>query len=244
MIHYHGTPAGGSQEEAARFLAGRHAFIPFPESRDLEVAEEVCESFAFDNGAFSVWRSGGQLDIPAYQKWCEEWAKHPAFDWAVIPDIIDGSEADNNALVLDWDRSVPGVPVWHFHESLERLDTLCSDFLRVALGSSGQWPTPGTDGWWGRACDAMEVICIDGKPRCKLHGLRMLNPEIFRHLPLASADSTNAVRNSGSYSRFGSYLPIRASTRAAVIAERIESFQSASIWAGKLPESSFWECWT
>jgi hypothetical protein len=76
--------------------------------------------------------------------------------------------------------------------------------------------------------EAMSVACDDlGRPRCKLHGLRMLDPEIFGRLPLSSADSTNAAVNSGSLSRFGMYKPPTASQRAAVIADRIEAHNSA-----------------
>jgi hypothetical protein len=83
--------------------------------------------------------------------------------------------------------------------------------------------------------EAMAAICDrEGRPRCKLHGLRMLSPDVFSRLPLASADSTNAVRNSSSYSRFGSYLPPTAAQRMAVIAERIEAHQSAAAWTGNV----------
>jgi hypothetical protein len=58
----------------------------------------------------------------------------------------------------------------------------------------------------------------------------MLDPAIFSKLPLSSADSTNAAVNCGSLSRFGSYLPPTATQRAAVIAERIESQNSAALW--------------
>lgn len=69
-----------------------------------------------------------------------------------------------------------------------------------------------------------------GRPICRLHGLRMLDPEIFTRLPFASADSTNAVRNSASPSRFGMYCPESVGARAAIIADRIEAFQSAAGW--------------
>jgi hypothetical protein len=43
---------------------------------------------------------------------------------------------------------------------------------------------------------AMRVCCdASGMPRTRLHGLRMLNPELFSQLPLSSADSTNVARN-------------------------------------------------
>ncbi|RYF05666.1 MAG: hypothetical protein EOO40_10135, partial [Deltaproteobacteria bacterium] len=97
-----------------------------------------------------------------------------------------------------------------------RLDRLCRQFRTVALGSSGEWATPGSSGWWGRMSEAMNSICPDGRPLARLHGLRMLDPAIFSKLPLASADSTNAAVNCGSLDRFGMYLPPTAAQRAAV----------------------------
>ena len=77
----------------------------------------------------------------------------------------------------------------------------------------------------------MAAICDDhGRPPCKLHGLRMLDPAIFSLLPFASADSTNAGVNGGSLTRFGMYIPPTAGQRAQVIADRIESHNSASVW--------------
>jgi len=77
----------------------------------------------------------------------------------------------------------------------------------------------------------MDAICDDqGRPVCRLHGLRMLDPAIFQSLPLASADSTNAAVNGGSISRFGMYTPPSAGQRASVIADRIEAHTSSPIW--------------
>jgi hypothetical protein len=79
--------------------------------------------------------------------------------------------------------------------------------------------------------EIMEVCCdADGVPKSKLHGLRMLDPEVFSKMPLSSADSTNAVQNAKSNDRFGMYRPPTAAQRAAVIADRIEIHNSAPIW--------------
>lgn len=190
---------------------------------------EVAQSFVLDNGAYSIWRQGGTLDVPGYLAWVEEWHRHPGFDWALIPDVIEGNEADNDELLALWPRHLQGVPVWHLHESLERLRRLGDEWHTVALGSSGAWATPGTPSWWERMDSAMVALCdIHGRPPCHLHGLRMLDPKIFTRLPLSSADSTNAAVNSGSKDRFGIYLPPTASQRGDVIASRIESFNSAT----------------
>lgn len=230
MIHYHGTPCGATREDVARFLKNRHALISFYRPEDIGTAAEVCQSFCVDNGAFSAWKQQKSIDWTAYYTFCCDWHQHPSFDWAVIPDVIDGDEQANDALLDQWPIHIEGVPVWHFHESLDRLDRLCNGWSRIALGSSGDFSTVGTRQWWRRIAEAMDVICVDGKPRTKLHGLRMLDPAVFSQLPLASADSTNAVRNSSNYARFGMYKPPNASTRMAIIAERIEAHQSAALW--------------
>ena len=231
MIHYHGTPCGATREDVARFLKGRHAFIPFPRPEDIGTAGDVCQSFAIDNGAFTFWKQGEPItDWSEYYDFCEAWHRHPAFDWAVIPDVIDGSEEENDALLDEWPSHIEGVPVWHLHESLERLDRLCS-WPRIAFGSSGEWPTPGTERWLERMALAMDVCCDDlGRPRSKLHGLRMLSIDIFTLFPFSSADSTNAVRNSSNLSRYGQYIAPNASTRMSVNAERIEAHQSPAVW--------------
>lgn len=232
MIHYHGTPVGGPRQDAIRFLQGRHALIPYPNPCDLPAAAAVCKTFVFDNGAFSVFKQGGALDVPGYLDWCAEWCRHPGFAWALIPDVIEGTEAENDALIDQWPADLDGCPVWHFHESLDRLEHLSATWRVVALGSSGQWPTPGTDSWWQRAGEAMRRVCDPkGRPRCKLHGLRMLSPAILRRLPLHSADSTNVAQNNGLTGRFGTYAPPTAWQRAAVIAERIESAPCAAVWS-------------
>lgn len=231
MIHYHGTPCSGPRDDAYAFLAGRHALVSYPAKDDLKAVAAFCQSFVFDNGAFSTWRRGLKLDVPGYVAWVEEWHRHPGFDWALIPDVIDGDEDANDKLLSDWPAHLRGVPVWHLHESIERLSRLAAAWPTVALGSSGHWRTPGTDHWWRRMDEALSAICDEkGQPICKLHGLRMLDPVIFGDLPLASADSTNAAVNAGSISRFGMYPAPSAAMRAAVIADRIEAYNSAACW--------------
>lgn len=227
---------------------GRHALIPWQRDEDIGTAAEVCQSFCLDNSAFTAWRSGKPItDWNGYYEWVREWCQHPGFDFAIIPDVIDGTEADNDALIIDWYKHakmplwVRCAPVWHLHESLERLDRLVSThrMQRVCLGSSGEYATVGTPQWWQRMAEAMKVCCDEqGRPKVRLHGLRMLDPEVFHRLPLASADSTNAVRNGNLVKRFGMYCPPSNGARQAIIAERIEQHQSACVWK-PLEEQSY-----
>lgn len=232
MIHYHGTPIGGSRQDVARFLIGRHALVPFFRQDDVSIVSEVCQSFVLDNSAYSIWKQGGVMDYDGYIDFVEHWHKHPNFDWALIPDVIDGTELENDKFLDMWETKAKGVPVWHLDESIDRLIRLCEKYDVVAVGSSGKWKSPGEERWWYRMKYVMDKICdSEGRPPCKLHGLRMLNPAVFTKLPLSSADSTNAGRNNCLTQSFGRYIPSTASQRAAVIADRIEMHNSLPLWS-------------
>lgn len=240
MIPYHGTPIGGSRQDVARFMRTRHVLIPYERPDDLPIAMECSQSFIVDNSAWSRFKEGkGRVDFTAYAQWVAPISHHPRFDWCLIPDIIDGTEDENYRWARKWLEAgwrINGVPVWHLHESTAYLGWLVRNFERIAIGSSGKWSTPGTQEWWSRMEEVRSTVCYAddspyrGSPQCKLHGLRMLDPEIFTRLPFSSADSTNAAVNQGSLSRFGMYLPPTAAQRAAVIADRIEAHSSAHIW--------------
>lgn len=235
MIHYHGVPCSGPRDLAQRFYVGRHAMVSYAYREHLPLVADVCQSFVLDNGAYTTWKSGEQFDFDGYLAWCDEWQHHPGCDWFLAPDVIDGDERENDELLNRFmarlGLSAPFVPVWHLHESVHRLQRLAGIFRRVALGSSGKWRTPGTEAWWDRMAEAMSAVTFrGGQPTCKLHGLRMLSTDIFPRLPLASADSTNAAVNGGATNRFGMYPSPIAADRANVIANRIESFNSAAVW--------------
>ena len=227
MIHYHGGPIT-PETCAIRAWSGRHAFVSFAHSDQISLAAWVCQSFALDNGAFSVWKSGRDFDIEGFYDFCREWYRHPACDWAVIPDVIDGTEAENDELVDDWPLGDFGVPVWHLNESRERLVRLAGRFRRVALGSAAEYDVSRPSKCLARLADVLPAICDhNGRPYVKLHGLRMLNPEIVERVPLASADSTNVARNIGLDVRWaGPYSPATKEGRVDVLVERIERYQS------------------
>ena len=232
MIHYHGTPISGGKANAAKFLAGRHALVSHHHPDHIAEAAEVCQSFVLDNGAFSHFTKGKpKTEWADYYAWCETWLGYPTCDWALIPDVIGGDAAANDRLLLEWPHGKAlGVPVYHMHEPVERLSQLAGEWPRVALGSSGDYWNVGAPIWWERMDEMMRAVCDDqGRPRCRLHGLRMLNWQVFTELPLASADSVNAGMNC---QRNGAKEGVDPFIGALITAARIEAHNSSATWKG------------
>lgn len=232
MTKYHGLPIT-PQEAAVAAISGGAAFVSFAHPEQFDIAAACAAQIAGDNGGWSAKQAGKPVeDWRPFYAWMERIMRHPAFDFAIIPDVIDGTEEENLALVKAWPFSMHiGTPVWHLNESLDYLDYLVNNFPRIALGSSGQYQNIGTAEWFHRMDEAMRVICDkEGRPKCKIHGLRMLDVAIYTRFPFSSADSTNIARNIGIDSRWtGAYSPLGRSNkaaRAAILRQRIESEQS------------------
>jgi hypothetical protein len=223
VIHYHGGPIT-PETAALRAWTRRHAFISYASPSQIRLAASICQSFALDNGAFSAWKAGRPTDWPGYYTWCDEWLRHPACDWAVIPDVIGGSEDENDELISEWPHGHKGVPVWHLNESPRRLVRLAAEWPRIALGSAAEWDVSKPRKCIERLAQTLPAISDSkGRPTVKLHGLRMLNPVVVERVPLASGDSTNIARNIGIDSAWrGTYSPATKEARADVIADRIE----------------------
>lgn len=234
MIHYHGLPIT-PETAAAHAVGAGHAFVSIRDARQLGLVASVCQSFAIDNGAFSAWSKGRPVtDWRPFYDWAADCKLIPSCDFAVVPDVIDGTEADNDALLTEW--PLPrwfGAPVWHMHESLERLERLAAGWPRICIGSSGEFASVGTTRWWTRIGQAMRVVCDDGgRPLVRLHGLRMLDPDVFSRLPFASADSTNIAQNIGIDQAWrGTYTPPTKEARALVMRKRIESTNAPTRWS-------------
>ena len=237
MIAYHGLPIT-PDAVAAQILQGRHAFVTFAYPGQATLAVEACRSFALDNGAFTAWKNGTPItDWRPFYAWTKDCLRFPGCDWAVIPDVIEGGEEENDALLCEWPFSKHlGVPVWHMHESVERIERMIADgWGRVAIGSSAEYAQIGTDAWWERMALAMSTLTDeDGFPRVKIHGLRMLNPDIFTKIPFSSCDSTNVAQNHwrGREDNDGRLAPPNKAWRGMLIAARIEANNSATRWSG------------
>ena len=183
-----------------------------------------------------MWKSGTEVNWDDYYGWSEEWLAHPACDWAIIPDVIGGSESENDELVAGWPHGHRGVPVWHLNESVERLQRLAEDWPRVALGSAAEYDVSSPSKCLHRLADCLPAITKNGLLKTKLHGLRMLNPAITQLVPLSSADSTNVARNIGIDQAWkGSYQPATKEGRVDLLIDRIESHPTPHIMLSPVP---------
>lgn len=214
-IHYHGTPITPRAQLST--LAGRHFCVSFALPEDVEYVHKIGQSVMLDNGAFRAWIRGSATDWEGYYRWAEKWLAYQT-TWAVIPDVIDGDEEANDRLILEWPHGDRGAPVWHMHESIDRLLRLASVWPRVCIGSSGSYRMVGSDSWHHRMTEAMNQLCGDGPAPCWLHMLRgmALGGSIY---PFASVDSTDIARNHK-----------RPQNIATAMAERWDALQCPAVW--------------
>ena len=98
-IHYHGGPINPRTEQIK--LAGKHFCVSFADTRYADWCVAHAQSVMWDNGAYSIFNSGGSpLDEAAFYAFVEKRLAHP--HWAVVPDVIDGDVEAQRRLVSTW----------------------------------------------------------------------------------------------------------------------------------------------
>lgn len=174
-------------------MAGRHFCVSHEAPRDLPTCLRIGASVMMDNGAFSAWTRNSVPDWPAFYGWASDHLRHP--HWAVIPDAINGGEDENDALLSQCPLPREfAAPVWHLHESLDRLARLADGWPRICFGSSGAYRDPGTVAWNARIDAAWDMLERTGR-RPWVHMLRAMREASAGPWPFGSADSTNVARN-------------------------------------------------
>ena len=190
MIHYHGTPI--SPMRAIETMGGKHFCVSYARPDDLKRCLKIGQSLMLDNGAFSAKTRGLPFDRDGFYAWVEPLLVHP--HWAVVPDVIDGSEDEQRQMVKSWPfRKEMGIPVWHLGLSISYLIELCDAWGRVCFGSAGEFWQIGTTKWCHRMDEAFNALVnAYGRQIPWVHGMRMLG-QSSGPWPLASADSTNVA---------------------------------------------------
>lgn len=156
-----------------------------------------------DNGAFSKWmKAKKQQEII---DWGKYWTDYYLFvmtyissiDWFIVPDVIEGTEEENDSLINSIPSSLKhkAVPVWHSNESIDKLVRICLEFDIVAIGCCGKEAIIRSKDWSTRMDEAFKEIYINRKIDVKIHGLRMLDGRVMCQYPFDSCDSTNVAIN-------------------------------------------------
>jgi hypothetical protein len=191
MLHYHGTPISPRAE--LETMAGRSFCVSFADARDAQWCLDNAQSVMWDNGAFSVWKSGKTFEPDKFSRWVADKLGHP--HWAVVPDVIGGTPEENLELIRQWphDKSMSAV-VWHLNEPIDHLLRLADlGFGKLCFGSTEMYDPVGSKQWARRADEAFDALSKRGTLPW-VHALRGLSLA-GRHWPFASADSTNVARN-------------------------------------------------
>lgn len=189
-IHYHGTPITPAAQLAR--MAGEHFCVSFARPDNADVCEAIGASVMWDNGAFSLFTRGEEIDEVALYAWLEPRLYHP--HRAVVLDRIGGDVGEQRAMVQRWPfpRDL-SWPVWHLDKPLDYLSELCDGgWAGICLGSAGDYWEVGGVTWERRMDHVLEHLVRRGRLPW-LHGLRMLGQ--CAAWPLASADSTNVAQN-------------------------------------------------
>jgi hypothetical protein len=191
MIHYHGTPL--TPREELYKMAGKNFCVSFSDPRDGDICLQIGQSVMWDNGAFTAFTKNKNVNYKKLYQWLDERLGHP--HWSVIPDVIDGSIAENKKLLLQ--HPFPqelSAPVWHLALDLDYLLYLTDHYPRVCFGSSGVYWKVGSQSWTRRVYEAFNVLSKKNKFIPQIHMLRGLAMS-GKEFPFASADSVNVARN-------------------------------------------------
>jgi len=224
MIHYHGTPL--TPKEEFYKMAGKHFCVSFARPDDAEKCLLVGQSIMWDNGAFSSYTQGKDLDLKGYYKWLEERLGHP--HWCVIPDVIGGSVNKQKRLIKNFPFPKDlSAPVWHLNLDLDYLLYLTDNFPKVCFGSSGEYWDVGSEKWCSRIDIAFNLLAKKNKYIPYIHMLRGLSLGGTKY-PFASAYSTNVARNINDKQKC-----------PELMARKIDSMQNPIKWTIKEVQDNF-----
>ena len=141
----HGTPI--TPKRLLPQLEGKSFCVSYMRPEQLNETIELVgkdEILILDNGAFTAWKKGFTLDDAwwnGYYAWANDAMDRCPNAVCVIPDVINGNEAENLQLVAE---AIKGnkikyperaMAIWHMNESFEQLEKLFRIFNFIGFGS-------------------------------------------------------------------------------------------------------------
>jgi len=201
----HGTPI--TPKALLPQLAGHSFCVSYAAPTQIEQVLELQGPegmLLLDNGAFSHWKQGkGQIDRVAFFDWANDIQARCDVAVAVIPDVIQGSEAQNWAEAATAVHHLSDYPerlafCWHMNDSLETLKKAAMLFNVLAIGSCAEYDVQSNRaGYFERLREASAVLdyveqFYGRRPWVHLmRGVAVLKDAVR----FESADSTNVARN-------------------------------------------------
>lgn len=228
-VHYHGTPI--TPLSVLETLAGRHFCVSFAAPDQVRRAHQLGQSVMLDNGAFSTWKRGVQMDWTAFYDWALPWLDNGS-TWLVLPDVVGGEWQETAQLIsaAPWElRQTPhkAAPVWHLHDPIDRLLHLADWWPRICFGSSAEYSEVGSAPWHRRITQAFNAL-QQRHHWTQIHMLRGMQASRWGY-PFASVDSTDIARNH--------HLPHNT---AREMADRWDALQCPSRWTIQPEQESLW----
>lgn len=217
-VHYHGGPCWGKEiigvdkaEDGSTvdiiktckevLYKDSCALVSYERMDQLKYVLGNARSVMFDNGAFSDWKKLKKKGIVRTKsESLAHWDKYlkkvesiyDQIDWFFIPDVIGGTEEENDELISRVPCNIKdkAIPVWHSVESIERLVRLCEDFPYVGIGLCGPHEYTTSKPVLDRLTEAFTEIYINRSINVKIHGLRVLDGRVLGIFPFSSGDSS------------------------------------------------------
>ncbi len=191
MIHYLCSPIY-PRTLFDKVMPGRNALVSYYRNDQINLCEKVCNSILIDNGAYSYWNKGIiKNNWDNFYKWLETHPKRAGF---FIPDNIEGDPRINDFFIKECPFK-DGIPVFHSHDNLDKLEWIISDFKYMAISSSYEKGIPNIE-LLQKLHNMMKIICDkDGYPKVKVHYLGSFNQNILGRYPFYSCDSSEFNRD-------------------------------------------------
>ena len=222
MDVYFVGPQGGAFSIFEEQMRGRRVLYSFATCHGLDVPMSAA-GYCLDSGAFTAWKRDKRIDMDRLIRWYE---RHDTADFKLTLDVIGGSEAAQreNLRILE-SNGQDVVPVFHGPqlESWKFFDELCARYPLVAIASVlPQNTCPTVEHWlrqiFNRICDKET-----GKPRVRIHGLRMCVQ--MSKFPFASVDGSawvTAAKNGR--------MPTGDGTRQTIAPKHLGRFDLQDMW--------------
>jgi len=201
----HGTPI--TPKRHLEQLRGESFCVSYAYPEQLHDAGPLVPAsgiLLLDNGAFTTWKQGRPFDEAGFWSWANAAQEIYPEAVAVIPDQIEGTEADNLMMAA---RAIRGglakypercMFVWHTNDSMAQLKKAAALFNFIAIGSCAehdiQQQFPAFVARCRKASAMVDAVELATGRRPWIHVMRGLGK--FHKFPrFDSADSSNIARN-------------------------------------------------